>query len=154
MTLHKFPTKLAAQAAGYVGASSKIGDYGHCAIISSDTSGPNEIGYRYSIHVRVPAWIDDALIPTYSPYFGDSVQVWTDDLNLVRQPGSFAVMYAPDTLAKAREEASKWVDAYLAADPARQERIRVRLAEAAAATLRRNAKQAARMARRHPTQGA
>lgn len=136
--LHTFKSVDDAVAAGYTRANRKHGTYRGCTIYAHDTSGGNAIHYSYAIAVLIPDQIDNYTFNYASTTFGDSVQVWTDDLNQVRQPGSFAVMFAPADLAAAIERAHAWIDAYYAENPASAARL-VALEKAQAASEARHA---------------
>lgn len=136
--LHTFKSVADAVAAGYTRANRKHGTYRGCEIVARDTSGGNAIHYSYAIAVSIPDQIDNYTFNYESTTFGDSVHVWTDDLNQVRQPGSFSVMFAPSDLAATIERAHAWIDAYYAANPESAARL-VALEDAQAASDARHA---------------
>ncbi len=77
------------------------------------------MGYNYAITLSIPADIaqsnDFGICVVPDETFGDSVTVWTDDLNLLHKSGSFCIMFDPLTLAQAKRKATEWIDAYYAA---------------------------------------
>lgn len=116
---HRFQSFADAIAAGYVAANKFCEEYRCCQISTRDTSGLHHVGYHFAISVSVPADIADSMGIEVEPTetFGDSVTVWTDDLNKTRQPGAFSVMFDPSTLADAIQKTHDWIDAFYEAHP-------------------------------------
>ena len=107
---HEFETTAEALAAGYEnGGKRHLETYRNYEIQVVDTSGYNSFGYDFG----VKALPDDSLINsghrTVGP-FGSTVTVWTQELNQMKQAGSFRPMFAPNTLTKAIAEAKQAVD--------------------------------------------
>lgn len=149
--LHTFKSFDDAIAAGYTKANRKHGTYRGCTIRDRDTSGANAVGYSYAVVASIPATIDgNRFVDIQSPDdFGSSVQVWTEDLNKIHQPGSFSVMYAPAHLSTAIEMAHAWVDAYYTANPESAARLAQLKADQAASDARHAAKKIGRQVRRN-----
>lgn len=109
--LHAFDTIEDAINAGYVKAGVTHGSYRDftlfcCAVGCPPRSDRYRIGM---ICENGTEYMDGG-----TPYFGNTVQVWTNNINKCGQPGRMYVMYTPQEYADAIEQAHAWIDAQYA----------------------------------------
>lgn len=149
MSSHRFTTRQAAVAAGYVAAKGRHALYRGFAIEGRDISGGSSVGYLYELCVR-PRRLDvyEEILWGRADYNRDagwarSVTVWfSEDLNRIHRPGCFLEMFTPDDLRSGIEAAKTAIDNFWADHP----EIEARISEVDRLAAERHAKRTRRRA--------